>query len=87
MRRAKGFGGIVGKCLTIAVDWVYNWGMNAKQLFEASILEIESKSIRAWAQTDHNKPLWMEICREAVKNQKQDPFNMAAYMVAVAMGM
>lgn len=61
--------------------------MNAQQLFEASLNKVESKSIRAWAQTDHNKPLWLDICQNALNNKKSDPSAMAAYMVAVAIGL
>jgi hypothetical protein len=61
--------------------------MNAQQLFEASLAKVESKSIKAWVQTDHNKPLWLEICKNAIGNKKSDPCAMAAYMVAVAIGL
>jgi hypothetical protein len=61
--------------------------MNAKQLFEASLGQVESTSIRAWAQSDHNRPLWLKICQESIENNKFDPSAMAAYMVAVAIGL
>lgn len=61
--------------------------MNANTLYTESLKLVQSNSIRSWAQTDHNKPLWLEICQNAINNKKFDPSAMAAYMVAVAMGM
>lgn len=56
-------------------------------LLVKSLKLVESKSIRAWAVTPHNYPLWREIAETAVKNGKTDPSLFAAYIVAVAMGM
>lgn len=61
--------------------------MTANELFDASLKLVESKSIRAWAQSNHNKPLWLEICATAVKNGRKDAAAMAAYMVALAIGL
>lgn len=60
--------------------------MNANTLFTKSLQLVESKSIREWAQSAHNQPLWLKICQNAVDNNKNDPCRMAAYMVCVAIG-
>lgn len=58
----------------------------ALQLFNDSVAKIESKSIREWATSAHNMPLWMETCQKAVDNNRMDSDRMAAYMVCVAIG-
>lgn len=57
------------------------------QLFEASLKLVDSKSIREWAQTERNKPLWLEICNTAISKGRANSSDMAAYMVAVAIGL
>ena len=61
--------------------------MNANEFFEASLKMVESPSIRAWASNDHNRPIWLEICQNSINNKKADPSVMAAYIVAVAIGL
>jgi len=61
--------------------------MNANELFTESLKQIQSNSIRTWAQTGHNKDLWLYICQNAIDNKKLNPSAMAAFMVAIAMGM
>jgi hypothetical protein len=58
----------------------------AKKLLADSLLKVESKSIREWAVTPQNKPIWLQIAENAVKNTNPDPANFAAYIVCVAIG-
>lgn len=58
----------------------------ALRLFHLAVAKIESKSIREWATSAHNMPLWMETCQKAVDNNRIDADMMAAYMVCVAIG-
>ena len=59
---------------------------DANKLFEAALLKVESASIRAWAQTDRNSPLWVKHCASA-KGVYADPNFVAAYIVALAIGL
>ena len=59
----------------------------ATKLYEDAVAGIESESIRKWATSDHNKPLWLQICQNAIDNGKRDPDTMCAYMVATAIGL
>jgi hypothetical protein len=59
---------------------------DANKLFEAALQKVESKSIREWAQSDHNRPLWLEYCRTA-KYEYTRPGILAPYIVALAIGL
>lgn len=58
----------------------------ALTLFNDSIAKVESESIRKWATSAQNLPLWMDTCQKAVDNGRTDSDRMAAYMVCVAIG-
>ncbi len=60
-------------------------------LLRASIARVESKSIREWASTKENLPIWLKIAKTAIKNGKNpenpdDVAMFATYIVAVAIG-
>lgn len=58
--------------------------MTPQILFEEALQKIESRSIRAWAQSDHNKPLIMKYCEG---NPRLTPDDLAAFLVGVAIGL
>lgn len=59
----------------------------ARAFFSRALAKVESKSIREWATTAHNKPLWLKIAEEAVRREGTPcPERFAAYMVCVAIG-
>lgn len=58
----------------------------AKKFLSDSLERVESKSIREWATSAHNYPLWLEIAAKAVANGKTDTSMFAAYIACVAIG-
>lgn len=63
----------------------------AKELFTKSVERMESVSMREWAQTEHNKPLLLQIAQNAINNGKDpdiddDVLNFSTYMTVLAMG-
>lgn len=58
--------------------------MTLDQFIAASLGAIESRSIRAWAQTAHNAPIVREMAERAF-HLKHEPERFAAYLVCVAM--
>jgi hypothetical protein len=61
-------------------------GMTATEFFEASLAKVESKSIREWATSEQNRPIWISIAQRALDNGKSDTDGFAAYIVVTAMG-
>jgi hypothetical protein len=35
----------------------------ARKFFREALMHVESKSIRAWASSEHNLPIWIEITK------------------------
>lgn len=62
--------------------------LTPEQHFAAALAKVESKSIRAWAQTDHNRPIWLKIAESAIQKHgdaaNSDEF--ATYIVLTALG-
>lgn len=58
--------------------------MTPQILFDEALQKIESRSIRGWAQSDHNKPLIMKYCEG---NPTLTPDDLAAFLVGVAIGL
>jgi len=50
-----------------------------------ALAHVESESIRKWATTDHNRPLWVKMAKEAAQ-KGYDPKRFATYIVCVAIG-
>lgn len=57
----------------------------ARAFFNASLAKVESKSIREWATSKVNRPIWLKIAEGAVA-KGSSPEAFAAYMVCVAIG-
>lgn len=61
--------------------------MTAEKFFATALTHIESTSIRAWAQSEHNRPHVIKACQDALaKNRKADPQLFAVMLVCIAMG-
>jgi ABC-type metal ion transport system substrate-binding protein len=59
------------------------------ELLEAALTHVESESIRAWANSDHNRPVWEKIAQQAVDNKGDDvdPITFSTYILCEAMGL
>ena len=63
--------------------------ITGEQLLTAALAMVESESIRAWATTAHNRPLWLEIAsRRAAKGGRQaDVTALSTYITCQAIGL
>lgn len=62
--------------------------MNAEQLFEQALAKVESESIRQWAQTEHNRPIWIKLAELALaKKPDASPDRFSTLIVCSAMGL
>lgn len=61
----------------------------ADRLLSEALRKVKSDSIRKWATSANNFPLWQKIAKDAVKKggRLNDPDWFAGYIVATAMGM
>lgn len=61
----------------------------AAQFLDEALARVESKSIREWASSERNRPIWEEIAGKALQNKgpSADPSMFAAYVVATAIGL
>lgn len=59
--------------------------MTPTKYLKAALALVESESIRKWAVSRKNKPVWTAAARNAI-NRGADPQMFAAYIVSVAMG-
>lgn len=58
------------------------------ELLDEALSEVESDSVRNWANSAHNRPLWEKIAqRNLDKNPDTDVLRFSAYIVCQAMGM
>lgn len=63
--------------------------MDAETLFCTALAQVESESIRAWAGSDHNRPLFVRIAQrviERVDSQAEIVDRMATVILCEAMG-
>lgn len=60
--------------------------MQAETLFVEALKIVQSESIRKWAQTDHNRPLWVDYCGKC-RDTRANPHAVAAYIMALAIGL
>jgi len=59
----------------------------ANELFDEAVAQIESKSIRAWATSDHNKPIWLKHIQSLLdEGRKVDTQRLCTFMILTAMG-
>ncbi len=59
-------------------------------LLSRALMQVESASIRAWATTAHNRPLWLKYCAGTIAGAKPREPNihtLAAFIVACAIGL
>lgn len=65
--------------------------ITAEQLFVQAIERVESASIKAWAQTEHNRPIFIKLAQLNVDKNSQNPEvsvpMFAAYIVSSAIGL
>lgn len=63
--------------------------MTAQELLDQSLALVESKNIRASANSEHNRPIWLQIAENAVQKdgESSNVHRFAAYIVCVMMGM
>jgi hypothetical protein len=65
---------------------------NATKFLNAALSRVESASIKEWAQSEHNLPVWTKIAEGEVKRGKSaskvdDVAWFAGYIVGSAMGL
>jgi hypothetical protein len=56
--------------------------MNAEQLFQQALAKVESQSIRQWAETEHNRPIWIKAAEAAIVKHNGQP-NVALFTVLI----
>jgi hypothetical protein len=61
--------------------------ITAKSLLRSALKLVESASIREWAMSERNAPIWLQIAENAVKKGSTDPHRFAAYITATAIGL
>ena len=61
--------------------------MTPEKLFTESVMMVNSVSIKQWAQTEKNRPVFIQLAQEWIRNGKSDPVMFSTYMVALAMGL
>jgi hypothetical protein len=67
--------------------------MTAEDLLRKALSHVESQSIRAWAESDHNRPLLLQIAERAVKHAadagkpEPDALNFATFIMCQAIGL
>lgn len=59
----------------------------ARELLDTCLARVESASIREWARSPGNLPIWEKIALHAVENGKTDVHMFSAYIVATAIGL
>lgn len=60
--------------------------MTPEAFLDAALKHVESASIRAWATTDHNKPIVLKMAANSVE-KNTNPQYFATYLVCCAMGL
>jgi hypothetical protein len=62
----------------------------AKKFLKEALTHVESKSIREWATSEHNFPIWIEIAKRfLIKNggpSEDNRIRLSTYIVVEAMG-
>lgn len=59
----------------------------AETLLESALSRIESASIKAWATSEHNRPVWLRFCEAAIANGKADAARVATLILCNAIGL
>lgn len=63
--------------------------MNGETLLTSALPLLTSESVREWAQTPHNRPIFLQLAEQEVKKGGlwSTPSGFAAYMVSLAIGL
>lgn len=67
--------------------------MTGKRLFELALAQVESESIRAWAASEHNRPIFEQIAENAITRAASDgkpepePLRFATFIMYQAIGL
>jgi hypothetical protein len=63
--------------------------LTPETLLAAALQHVESASIRAWATSEHNRPIWLKIAAGAIAkaNGTPDVHRFAAYILCNAIGL
>ncbi len=58
------------------------------ELLDKALIKVESDSVKAWANLDHNRPIFEKIAQNALdKDPDADPDRLCAYIVCNAIGL
>ena len=60
--------------------------MDKETFFEQALAKVESASIRKWATSDHNRPLFLKLVELSLKENKT-PEDFTAFIVIQAIGL
>lgn len=62
--------------------------MDAETLLTQALERIESPSIKAWATSEHNRPIFIKIAESALKkNPQTDALQFSTYITCQAIGL
>lgn len=61
----------------------------AEQLLQDALGLVESDRIRQWAETEHNRPIWIKLADLAIQKQngKPDVSRFSTFIIASAIGL
>lgn len=59
----------------------------AETLFDAALARIESASIKAWANSAHNRPVWIRYAQATIDNGRADAVKLATVILCNAIGL
>lgn len=59
----------------------------AETLLESALATITSESIKAWATSAHNRPVWIRYAQATIDNGKADPVKLATLILCNAIGL
>jgi hypothetical protein len=58
----------------------------AEAYLAATLLRVDSKMVREWASSAHNRPIWLKVAQATLDRGDADTCRFAAYIVCVAIG-
>lgn len=66
--------------------------MTAETLLTDALAKVDSASVRSWASTEHNRPIFLQLAAGAIQSaavtgRNPDVHTFAAYIVATAIGL
>ncbi len=62
--------------------------MTPERFLDAALEHVESKSIREWARSDHNRPIMLKMADGVLKkNPAADPLRFGTYVTCLAIGL